>query len=348
VNQSGENVFHWFAFCATILSIDMKLAVVAAAIFVCLAQPATGEDRAALQQLLVSASQRSQLAHDPSGPYQLDVEFDTQQLVPAHGHLTLKWEADDRWWRRTDLGDFHQIEVKNGQWHFISRNANFTPLRVKELIELLAFAYDAGDYTAKKSKRRTENGVEMNCIRIQINGSIEDSHEVCLSAGSNDIVLDELKVAPNVQRRAQFSDYFDFSTHRYPRKLELIQNSSEVIKAQVIALTSAAFDESLFNPAPGAIARRECDGMKPAHPLKSLNLSYPVAAQKSGIGGTATFTVTVLEDGSVGDIEFEETAGKVLDANILKTIRATKFAPAMCGPEPVTADIDIEVDFLRW
>src|SRR5580692_331735 len=95
----------------------------AAVLFLSALRPAfaAGDDDPALQQLLVSASHRSQLAFNPSGPvgpYELDLDFTAQQIVPERGHYALKWEANDRWWRRIDLGAFHQIEVKNGEWHY--------------------------------------------------------------------------------------------------------------------------------------------------------------------------------------------------------------------------------------
>jgi TonB family protein len=307
---------------------------------------AAGDGDPALQQLLISASQRAQLAHDPSGPYELDVDFDAQELVPVHGHLTLRWEANDRWWRRIDLGDFHQIEVKSGEWHYTSRNSSFTPLRVTNLIVLLHFAYETGSLTAKKERHRTENGVQMNCIQADFKGPPGASREVCLDAASTEVLVDDWKISPDTQRREQFFDYFDFGTHRYPRKLELIQDSSKVIKAQVVTLASAPFDESLLTPPPGAIARRECAGMKPPTPLKPLNLQYPESARDNRVGGMTAVTLTVLTDGSVGDLQFEQSAGQVLDAATLKALRSAKFTPAMCGSEPVVADMTFEVNYI--
>ena len=310
----------------------------------CAGAPALAQSDSGLQQLLISASQRSQLAYNPSGPYVLDVDFVAQTNVPERGHMTLKWEANDRWWRQTDLGDFHQVEVKNGEWHYTSRNASFTALRVTDLIELLQFAYGATRLTARKEKHRTENGVEMNCIEVDHKGLPEGSHEICLRTGSNDILLDNLQFSPNVQRRAQFSDYFDFGAHRYPRKLELIEDSSKVITANVVNLQSAPFDESLLAPPSGAVARRECGGMKHAMPIKSFNFQRPLSADKR-IGGTVAVTVTVQTDGTVSDVQFEETAGQMLDAVTLKALRSAKFAPSMCGSEPVVSDFIVRVDF---
>jgi TonB family protein len=234
--------------------------------------------------------------------------------------------------------------VKNGEWYYISRNANFTPLRVSDLIGLLHFAYVAGSANPKKSKHRTENGVEMNCLELDYKGPSGGSHEICLNAASNDILVDDWEPTPNFGRRAQFFDYFDFGTHRFPRKLELIQDSSKVITAEVVNLQSAPFDDSLLAPPPGAIVRKECYGMKHAMPIKSFDFLRPMSADQR-IGGAVAVTVTVQTDGTVSDVEFEETAGQMLDAVTLKALRSAKFTPAMCGSEPVVSDFTLRVDF---
>ncbi len=320
--------------------------LVAAALLLCASAPALAQGNPDLQQLLISASQRSQLAYNPAGPYVLDVDFTAQTNIPEYGHMTLKWRDNDHWWRQADLADFHQIEVKNGEWHYMSRNARFTALRVDDLIELFRFAYEDARLTAKKEKHRTENGVEMNCIEVDHKAFPEGSHEICLSDGTNDILLDDFQPVRNAQRRAQFSGYFDFGTHRYPRKLELIEDSSKVITADVVNLQSVPFDEALLTPPPGAIARRECDGMKPARPVKPFNFQRPMSADNR-LGGTVAVTLTVETDGTVSDIQFAETAGQMLDDVTLKALRSAKFTPAMCGSEPVVTDFNFRVDFVH-
>src|SRR5438093_5522639 len=87
----------------------------------------------AAQQLLVTAKQQSTLFQDQANPLQLDVNFVAQMNVPAQGHLTLKWEAKDNWWRRIVMGDFEQIEIRNGDRLYTTRNISFTPVRIREL-----------------------------------------------------------------------------------------------------------------------------------------------------------------------------------------------------------------------
>jgi hypothetical protein len=60
------------------------------------------------RQLLIDAEQQANVFHADAGPLQLDVDFVVYVQVPATGHLTLRWKADDTWWRRITLGDFQK------------------------------------------------------------------------------------------------------------------------------------------------------------------------------------------------------------------------------------------------
>jgi len=94
----------------------------------------------AAQELLVTAKQQASLFHKQDSPFQFDVDFLLQMNVPTHGHLTLKWAAQDRWWRRIDMQGFEQIEIRNGERLYTTRNLDFTPIRIRELVSLLQFA----------------------------------------------------------------------------------------------------------------------------------------------------------------------------------------------------------------
>jgi hypothetical protein len=47
------------------------------------------------RQLLIDAEQQANVFHPDAGPFQLDVDFVVYVQVPARGHRTLRWKADD-------------------------------------------------------------------------------------------------------------------------------------------------------------------------------------------------------------------------------------------------------------
>ena len=87
-------------------------------------------------------------------PFELVVDFTAQQKLPSQGHLTLKWKSKEQWWRSIELGDFKQIDVRNNGWLYTSRNSSSTPVRVRELIQLLQFGEDTKDLVKPTSRSR--------------------------------------------------------------------------------------------------------------------------------------------------------------------------------------------------
>ena len=299
----------------------------------------------AAQQSLVTAKQQASIFHDQAEPLQLDVDFLVEIIVPRQGHLTLKWEAKDRWWRRIVMGEFEQTDIRNGDRLYTSRNMSFTPVRTGELISLLDFAEGSEGLLAKKQRKRVENGVEMSCVQVEQKNVRGKAHEVCINPVSHEIVSDEWQEPPDERRREQYGDYVDFEGHRYPRKLELLVNGSKVVEANVVTLTMGEFDEKLLVAPKGAIERRRCADMKHPVPVRTPDPNYPRSASQNHLMGDTTVAMTVLTDGSVIDIQLVGSAARSMDDATLQTLKSWKFKPALCGREPVVSDITVVVSF---
>lgn len=323
----------------------MKKLVLATALFLCSLSRLLGATDPAAQQLLITPKQQASLFHDQASPFQIDVDFVVQMNAPTQGHLTLKWEAKDRWWRKIVMDRFEQIEIRNDDRHYTSRNIDFTPVRIGELISLLQFAEGSAGLLVKKQKQRVENGVEITCLQVEQENVKAKPHEVCINSASREILRDEWQDPPDERRKEQYSNYFDFAGHHYPRKLQLLVNGSVVITANVQDLTTTVFDQALLLPPKGAIERRKCSDMKHAVPMKTPDPMYPKSASQNKLMGDTTVAMTVLTDGSVTDIRLIGTATRSMDDATLQTLRGWKFKPAMCGSEPVVSDIEVVVSF---
>jgi len=325
----------------------MRLSLAAAAALFLLAHNLLWAGNEAAEQLLTSAEQQGNLFRDNRSPILLEVSFVAQQDIPVHGHLSWRWAAKDRWWRKVDLSDFQQIEIRNDDKLYTIRNLPFTPFRVGELISLLQFAPSPspGSASVKKQKQRVENGIDMTCMRVKSEAGRDDSREICIETASRDIVTVDWREPPDELRREQFADYFEFDAHRYPRKLDLVVNGSKAITAHVDELTIAALDERLLLPPKGAVERRQCAGMKHAIPVSTPDPMYPKSASQNRIGGDTIVAMTVLADGSVRDIQLMGRSARSLDEATLDTLKRWKFKPAMCGTEPVVSDIQVVVSF---
>jgi TonB family protein len=327
------------------MSLPMKKLILTTVVLLCSFSSSLVATDPAAQQLLIAAKQQASLVHNQAGPYQLDVHFMIQMNTPNQGHLIFKWEAENRWWRKIVMDQFEQIEIRDGDKLYTSRNIPFTPVRIGELVGLLQFAEGSASLLVKKQKQRIENGIETTCLQVEQENVKGKPHEVCVNPASREILRDEWQVPPDERRKEQYSDYFDFGGHHYPRKLQLVVNGSVVISANIRGLTSAAFDQALLLPPKGAIERRQCGDMKHAVPIKTPDPTYPPSASHNKLMGDTTVAMTVLTDGSVSNIQLLGTATRTMDDATLQTLKGWKFKPAMCGSEPVVSDIEVVVSF---
>jgi TonB family protein len=326
----------------------MKTFILASALLIGSLPLLLGSTDPAAQSFLVTAKKQASLFHDQAQPLQLDIDFMAQFKVPVRGHLMLKWEANDRWWRKISMGDFEQVDVRNGDKLYTSRNVNFTPVRIQELVSLLEFAEGSEGMLVKRQKKSVHNGVEISCLKVQYESFHDQPHEICINFASRDILSDEWQDPPDDRRKQQYTDYFDFEGHRYPRKLELLVNGIKVITANVGNLTTAAFDQRLLIAPNGAIERRQCADLKAPVPIKNPDPMLPPSASQNKLTGNTTVAMTVLADGSVTEIQLVGSAGRPMDDATLQTLKSWKFKPAMCGADPVVSDVEVVVKFRVW
>ena len=297
------------------------------------------------QQLLINAKQRADLSLKPEEPFELVVDFTAQQKLPSQGHLTLKWKSKEQWWRSIELGDFKQIDVRNNGWLYTSRNSSSTPVRVRELIQLLQFGEDTKDLVTDKPQQMMEYGFPVDCLRVRKSKDKDaPPHQVCLN-GSHEVSSETWWDLPDSPTREEFADYVSFGNHRYPRTLQLVENGSRVIKANIKSLSSKAFDDALLTKPEGAIERRQCENWKPPQAVKTPDPPYPPSASHNGTIGDSIVSMTVLADGSATDFQVIGSASHAMDQSTLNTLQKWKFKPATCGSEPVVSDVEVIVSF---
>jgi hypothetical protein len=309
-----------------------------ATLLVCIPARVWATDNPAAQQVLDSAQKPADLFRNATAPFELEIEFTAQSKVPTQGRLLLRWKAKDQWWSKVILGAYQQITIRSGEMEYTERNLDFTPMAVKELFNLLRIRQDFSPFIANKQKARTEQGVAFTCIQGQRSESKDPVHDICVEAVSHEVRSDEWQFAEE-KRKQQFGDYSDFEGIRFPRKLELLLNGSGVLSAGVLRLQAASFDAALLVPPKDAIERRRCPGITPP-----VLLSKPEFPDDPALTGTTTASVTVLTDGSVGDVQVIASGGRLMDGPTVAALKNLKFKPATCGNDPVVFDSQITVN----
>lgn len=298
---------------------------------------------AGASQLLVSAERQVDLFSHDASPFLLKVDYSAQVNMPLQGHLTWAWESKERWWRLVTLGDFQQIDVRNGEKLYSRRNSKFTPLRVQQLFSMLEVSERLNGVRVKKEKSQVDQGQAVRCL--EISGERKWDHEICVNADSHEVVVNEWKQEPEGKIREEYSEYAEFRGVRYPRKIERTEHGLSAITAQVASLTTAPIDEGRLVAPKGSVERRKCANMKPPLAVKTPDPKYPTTARENRLSGKTTVSMTVLADGSVVDVQLIGSAGQSLDQTTLQTLESWKFKPAMCGADPVVSDIQIEINF---
>ncbi|UWZ84833.1 energy transducer TonB [Occallatibacter riparius] len=298
-------------------------------------------DKTGAQDLLASAGRQARLFEDSARPFAMDVDFTAEFDMPRQGHLRLQWEAKDRWWSKLKIGPIEEIKFQDGEKSYTLSNTGFTPKQVRDLMDLLHVAKNYDKLVVKKDQEHIESGVTVKCMETERREfKSSPRHQICTDVGTRDIMSESWEWSEDRVYRKQFSDFADFAGHRYPHRLEFLKNGRTIISANVIELRQTPLDPQLLVPPQGAIERRECPNFQPPSMV-----SEPVLALggRTGLNGSSEVEITVLADGKVGGLHVLQSGGPVMDDIVIDAVKHSKYKPAMCGTEPVIAEMDIEL-----
>lgn len=296
----------------------------------------------ALHELLSDSSRQADIFAKGSPPFEMEADFVAQLRVPTKGHLTLKWGAPDRYWQQVTIGDFQQTDIRKGESLYILRNGPFTPEPVGRVTHLLRVLDSGEQMEIKKQKNGGNKNANATCLIARHEGG---KHEICIDPVSRDILSDEWSGFPDLHGRQEFSQYADFAGRRYPHKITAWVKGSRDIEIEIERLDRKELDEAELTPPPNAIVRRKCEGMQHAIAVKTPDPPYPQSSRENQLSGTSKVSLTILADGTVENVQLIGTATKEMDRATVDTIKQWKFKPAMCGSEPVTSDIEVEMHF---
>lgn len=293
------------------------------------------------QEPLDSAAKLSDLTTADQGPFEMDGDFTAQINTPVEGHFVYRWKSKTEWWRKITMGGFEEVEVFRGETSYIVRNLSFEPERVSELTGLLWHSHSYDDYYAWKQKKRKLNGLEVSCIQMKYRSGGGDGPEVCIDPKSNQIVLETWRgMFRDDETRKEYYDYIPFGSHQIPSTLKLREGAAVILSAHITNLKAAEFDDALFTPPPGAIERRHCQGIKPPVRIRAWSAG---GLNLKGLGGVTTLSITIGVDGSVTEAHLIGRSTKEMDDKILRSLHDWKYRPAMCGNEPVVADLMVTI-----
>ena len=97
----------------------------------------------------------------------------------------------------------------------------------------------------------------------------------------------------------------------------------------------------------------DCDGNKtssgdcitPPRPTYSPDPVYPVKERNTGHEGSVGILLVVDSEGVPKDVSVSRSLSPAFDAAALEAVKAWRFAPATKNGKPITAKIDLQVEF---
>jgi TonB family protein len=276
-------------------------------------------------------------------PFLLEADFVAQVHKPETGHFTWKWSAKDLWREETTLADFHQVAVRKADETFTARNLAYAPLPLREIHEVFNAPHIGADkWDVAKAKLKIHGNQE--CIELHNPTHSDWRREICVSADTMQVASDET-ITPAEVRRREFSDYQPFLNSSIPRTLKLTIDGVAVLTVVVTLLEERSFTANEFVAPANATVRRTCANMTWPKAIKTPSPIYPPSEKVMHVNGTSIVSVTVLPDGSVSEVYLVGSSYHDMDAITQQIVKTWKFKPAMCGTEPVTADIQVQVNF---
>ncbi len=310
------------------------------------AQPlAWAKDDGTARKLLDEVLRQMQVFRTAPAPFVLEVEFTAQTTTQVRGHVKVRWESKDRSWTWVDFGDFQQVRVHSGGEEYEARNINFRPIRVSQVFGQLHLNEDPAAMKAQKEKKRTEKGSQLDCVQVQKLDWGKQVNELCVDASTRDLVSISWKDDENISYVQRYSGYAESEGRRYPTRMEMAVGNVTLLSVTIKNFKSAPFDAALLKPPKGPIERRRCDGQKPPVLIEKTEINVPNQSGRPASNTLAMVALTVQTDGTEGDANLLEMGNKVLDDTVVATVKNWKFKPAMCGDEPVIADLTVEVAF---
>jgi TonB family protein len=310
-----------------------------AAILLASACPAQQKDQAPEQQVLDSGRNPGDLFQGSAKPFDLEVDFTVQGRGPMLGHFSVKWQSKDHWWSKVADDGFEQTTIRNGEMEYTIQSSTFTPKAVPELLRLFQFDLGSPRFNTMEQRVRTVDGISATCIETQNDEFRNGDRELCFDPTSHELLREDWETGAGEKNIETFAGYSALDGILYPRKFELLKNGEEIVSASVTALESAPFDPALLVPPKGAIERRKCPGMQPAISVKRVSPIF----DRPGFEGEVTASLTVLTDGSVGDVKILRSGGPAMDKAASEAFKKFTFKPAMCGADPVVNVIEISV-----
>jgi hypothetical protein len=227
--------------------------------------------------------------NSPPPPYHERVSFTLFRL--AHGDEKGEFVRDfvsSRQWRyKYSLPEYQHVEVRNGDRIGEWESADFEPLRVRQLRQVLP-PLDvrlAESDVVKKIQRRSVHGIEVRCVEYEtIQGQTRHSGEMCVNPANYTVTSwHEVFPKPGHLVDAEWTDYISLKDKFYPRHVELKEDGEKIAEAQIDLREVPDLNPAMFQIPDSLKIRKACERTSPAVRIEGDDLRYPAIRLASSL-----------------------------------------------------------------
>ena len=312
-------------------------------VFFCLA---SAQELPQPQQLIQAANSAANL----SGlrPYKLETSLVANRGAAdeKRGRLTI-FQDKDRSRSELEFDGYREVTVTLGNRMYVARNARARPVIIR-LGSDYQFTWRvnlASVDVVRTSFVKEINGIQANCFGVIIE---QRPRHYCFDPTKTILLesaLTESKPEGKPIRETQYLDYQAMESKQFPTAIRhFFRGKSEGVDFEDVKLTRANLAPELFVPPQNAAEWDTCEDMQPARVVKADDPSYPIMAKLGRIQGDVYFSAIIGKDGKLHNIKEISRHPLLLEA-AAQTIKGWRYAPAICGGNPIDLEWQIVVRF---
>jgi hypothetical protein len=306
------------------------------------AQSEAGDARA----LLRSAHEVSGLVEAMPYQFQGSVVFN-----PGPGEVKgqiVIYRDKDRSRLELQMGSYRESRVVVGNKLYIARSTSFPAPGMYRLTDSDR-AWDRliqdGDATLSGVSHKKIQNTPADCFEVKG----EQHHRLCYDS-SRKLLLENQDAVKSIQ----FSDYQPVGdVHQfYPRKIvvlaELERSEKPIFVVQDIAVEKAQLPPSTFTPPDHPLELETCENMQPAKLLESERPRFPHSVMERNSQAQGVYAYGIADkDGRLQNIKVL-TADADVQEVVLDALKQWRYAPAMCGGNPVASEQEMQIPFMSY
>ena len=292
---------------------------------------AEGDTREELERRLQRARDLTDIRSAGSPSFRLAARvrlFDLNDDA-VEGSYVLIWRSPTAWQDDLKTKDFSQVRVADGNKLYFSRTPPTLFPGVFQILRLLEFPNNLNLVPREKPQDlREKKGKHAEALKIEIRTGRDSRRIVTLE--EKDGLPTRLEVIGSMfSTTYDFGDFISLGQHKFPRLLREELAGVPTLRVEVQSLAEMNPDANSISPPQDSRWLPWCPDAVPARLLNPTS-AFIVPPSFGPVQPGAIYGI-IGPDGRWHNISVVKSAGKDMDAYMLKLLSEERYTPAMCG-----------------